>query len=63
MTSNMAQKVAQETAPEVIEAARCWLRKQFAGHADVVASLSDAEVVYWTAGYYGSWEDFLKDIR
>lgn len=63
MTSNMAAKVAQETAPEVIKSARCWLRKQFSGHADVVASLSDAEVIYWVSGYYGSWESFVKDRK
>lgn len=63
MTSTMAAKIAQETSHEVIEAARRWLLKQFQGHADVVASLSDAEVIYWTAGYYGSWEEFLEDRK
>lgn len=61
MLNSEIAKIAQETSPDVIEDARAWLRKQFAGHEDMVASLSDAEVIYWVDGYYSGWNYFLRD--
>ena len=63
MTSTMAAKIAQETDRAVIEDARLWLLKRFPGTEDTVANLSDAEVVYWTDGYYGGWDEFVTARR